>query len=63
MVDECGKDKTTETTKLSDNDAILGNRAVLQDSVKSESYAGNAFFGKYWKIKLEMTNYAKNFRC
>ena len=27
VVDECGKDKTTETTKLSDNYAILGNRA------------------------------------
>ena len=27
VVDECGKDKTTETTKLSDNDAILGIRA------------------------------------
>ena len=33
---------------------------VLQDSAKSEIYAGRAFIGKSWKIMFKMTNYAKN---
>ena len=53
---------TTTPSWVTELVSAIGN-FVLQDSAKSEIYAGNAFFGTYWKIKLEMTNYAKNFRC